>query len=83
VDAVQRAAELAADGARETLVLERVGVATVVRYGLICVLFTLVARALGLAEIGMVEILGAVPGAQLGAILSVTPGAIGFLEGGF
>jgi uncharacterized membrane protein YbhN (UPF0104 family) len=69
--------------ARDSAVLRRISAITVMRYGLISVEFTLIARALGLKEIGFLEILVALPVAQTGLLIAVTPGGLGFLEGGF
>ena len=56
---------------------------SIARFILIVVQFSLISAALGTDEIGAVELAAAVPAAQVGVLLGVTPGALGFLEGGF
>lgn len=59
------------------------GALTGLRYLLIAAQFALVARALGLGAVGFLETLAALPGAQAGLMLGLTPGGLGLLEGGF
>lgn len=56
---------------------------TLIRYMFINLQFLVVARSLSLPSIGVVEVLVAVPAAQVASLLAVTPGAVGFIEGGF
>ncbi len=56
---------------------------SVLRYVLISLQFTLIAYALDLDDVGVLQVVAALPLAQLGAIVAVTPGGIGFVEGGF
>ena len=55
---------------------------TVLRYSLICLQFILIAASIGAKSIHPIEVVAAIPAAQMALIFSVTPGGIGFIEGG-
>jgi len=76
VDRITRASE-------DKTTMTKLVALTVVRYVLIGVYLVLLAYALPLSDMGLIEVLSALPIAQLGAVMAITPGGIGFVEGGF
>jgi uncharacterized protein (TIRG00374 family) len=69
--------------ARDNSTIKWVGFLSIVRYLLISLQFLLIARALGLTGIGVIDMFAALPAAQLSLLIAITPGGIGFVEGGF
>ena len=63
--------------------ITRVATLTMLRYALIGGYLVLLAYALQLTDLGILEILVALPIVQLSAVIAITPGGIGFIEGGF
>ena len=78
-----RLASSLTEAAKNETALRRAAGLSALRYLLIALQFTLVARALGLEGLSMIQVVAALPMAQLGAMVAITPGGIGFVEGGF
>lgn len=69
--------------AQNSSAITRVAALTMLRYALIGGYLVLLAYALRLTDLGFIEVLVALPLAQLAAVIAITPGGIGFIEGGF
>ncbi len=68
---------------REEMPIRRVGISSLARFFLIIGQFVLIARSLGLPSIGWLQVLAALPAAQLGLVVGITPAGLGLVEGGF